>query len=184
MPLPQRWVEHLFAKLSVRYGVAFLRQYGDADPALVRADWAEVLDGTSGTSLSYALRYLPSTPPHALQFRDMCRRAPAPEAPRIAHEATPADHARVLAIVGQLTRPAASAHLSPAQQCAAHILRIAADRGGKLSPPQRQQLQAMAAMLTPGQRDEAERIAPGIFGAPPEPVIEDRSCERVTPEVA
>lgn len=41
MPLPHRWVEHLFARLAVRYGGAFLRQYGDADPALVQADWAD-----------------------------------------------------------------------------------------------------------------------------------------------
>ncbi|MCZ2249264.1 MAG: hypothetical protein LC111_10950 [Bacteroidia bacterium] len=161
MPLPQRWVEHLFAKLSVRYGVAFLRQYGDADPALVRADWAEVLDGTSGTSLSYALRYLPVSPPNAIAFRDLCRRAPAPEAPRITHDVPPPDPARVQAIVGELGKPSASAHLSPAQQCAANILRIAADRGGRLSRPQREQLMAMLPMLTPQQRAEVARLMPG-----------------------
>ncbi len=161
MSLPQRWAEHLFAKLAVRYGAAFLRQYGDADPALVQADWAEVLDGTSGASLSYALRYLPVNPPNAIAFRDLCRRAPAPEAPRIAHDMPPPDPARVQAIVGELSKPVASAHLSPAQQCAANILRIAADRGGKLSRPQREQLVAMLPMLTPQQQTEVARLVPG-----------------------
>lgn len=76
MSLPASWVDHLFAKLSVRYGAAFLRQWPDTDPATIKADWADVLSGFDGASLAYALRYLPVTPPNALQFRDICRRAP------------------------------------------------------------------------------------------------------------
>lgn len=76
MSLPASWVDHLFAKLSVRYGAAFLRQWPDADAAIVKADWAEVLAGFDGKAIGYALRYLPLTPPNALQFRDICRRAP------------------------------------------------------------------------------------------------------------
>ena len=58
MPLPELWVDHLFAKLSVRWGAAFMRQWPDTDPALVKADWSEVLDGCGGDSIAYALRYL------------------------------------------------------------------------------------------------------------------------------
>lgn len=78
MPLPARWVDHLFAKLTVRYGSAFMRQWPGADIEFVKSDWADVLDGTSAESIAYALQYLPSErPPNAMQFRDLCRRAPA-----------------------------------------------------------------------------------------------------------
>lgn len=78
MPLPARWVDHLFAKLTVRYGSAFQRQWPDADIEFVKADWADVLDGTSAESIAYALQYLPTErAPNAMQFRDLCRRAPA-----------------------------------------------------------------------------------------------------------
>ncbi len=73
MPLPNGWVDTLFARLSLRYGVAFLRQYGDADPAAVKADWAAALDGLSGDAIKGGLERLPADkPPNALQFRRLC----------------------------------------------------------------------------------------------------------------
>ena len=48
MALPSSWVDHLFARLTVRYGAAFLRQWPDTDLAVVKADWADVLDGVRG----------------------------------------------------------------------------------------------------------------------------------------
>jgi hypothetical protein len=76
MSLPASWVDALFAKLTVRYGLAFMRQWPDADPDLIKADWAEVLDGVSGDAIAYALAYLPVTPVTALQFREICRKRP------------------------------------------------------------------------------------------------------------
>ncbi len=79
MPLPRSWVDALFAKLSVRYGEAFLRQYGDAAPELVKEDWADVLDGFQRCpeAIAYGLRHLPvDRPPNALQFRALCNNAP------------------------------------------------------------------------------------------------------------
>lgn len=109
MPLPAEWVDHLFAKLSIRYGAAFLRQYPDADPAIVKADWAEVLEGFDGAALSYGLRYLPSDRPvTAGQFRDICRRAPPPVVRRLPapeEPQAPADPARVAAAVASALRP-------------------------------------------------------------------------------
>ena len=62
MPAPASWIDHLFGRLSVRYGDAFRRQWPDADIDAVKADWANVLDGVAGDSIGYALRYLPETP--------------------------------------------------------------------------------------------------------------------------
>lgn len=83
MPLPRSWVDALFAKLSVRYGEAFLRQYGDADPEVIKADWADVLDGFQAwpDGIAYGLRHLPTDrPPNAAQFRAICNSAPREDA--------------------------------------------------------------------------------------------------------
>ena len=72
MPVPSAWVDALFARLSARYGVAFLRQYGDLDAAVVKADWANVLTGLSANAIRAGLENLPDKPPHAGQFRRLC----------------------------------------------------------------------------------------------------------------
>lgn len=85
MPLQSSWVDSLFARLSARYGVAFTRQYEGIDPAVIKADWAEVLDGVGGESIAYAIRNLPvDRPPNAMQFRELCRNAPRNEPTRLA----------------------------------------------------------------------------------------------------
>lgn len=145
MPLPAAWVEHLFAKLSVRYGSAFQRQWGDADPALVKADWAEVLHGASGASISYAIEYLPPTPPNAVQFRNLCRGAPLP-APVAITDKTPVDLEFAKAVKARLeaAKPPPSS-MTPAQQCAAGLRQRMAD-GMKLTEAQRSMLAACESM--------------------------------------
>jgi len=165
MPLPISWVDHLFAKLSVRYGAAFLRQWPDAEPALVKADWAEVLDGTAGSSMSYALRYLPNTPPNAMQFRALCRSAPRPDVPALPAPDAPADPERVRAIVAQLKAPSGSEGLAPAEKRARNILRIVSGNGGRVSFAQRHQLEAMAHLMQPETRALAARNVPTIQAA-------------------
>jgi len=157
MPLLASWVDHLFAKLSVRWGAAFMRQWPDTDPDLVKADWAEVLDGVTGASLSYALRYLPAAPCNAVQFRELCRRAPEAAAPALAAPEVKADPERVRSVLAGLARPAGA--VSAAQQCADNILRIVRGRGS-MSFAQRSQLVAMAHRLTAAQKAEASAYVP------------------------
>lgn len=155
MPMPASWVDHLFAKLGVRWGAAFLRQWPDTDPMLVKADWAEVLDGIRGESLSYALRYLPATPCNAVQFRDLCRKAPPANVPALPAPQASADPQRLQAIMAKLAKPEHGS-ATPAQVCAENILRVCRVRG-TMSPPQRDQLRAMSRLLTAAQREEASR---------------------------
>ena len=138
MPLPASWLDHLFGKLSVTYGAAFMRQYADADPELVKANWAQVLDGATGHSLSYALQYLPSTPPNALQFRDLCRMAPSPQVLAIeAPKAEPADTRRLQQTLEALKAfRESTVSENAAQQCIRQIERIVQTRGGKISTAQ------------------------------------------------
>lgn len=138
MSLPASWVDHLFAKLSVRYGAAFLRQWPDADPVTVKADWAEVLSGFDGASIAYALRYLPVTPPNALQFRDICRRAPDTTPALPAPELRPQPE-RVKAILADVLK--APQDQTPAERVASGLrARMAA--GETLNAAQRAMLEA------------------------------------------
>lgn len=134
MPLPQSWADALIARLAVRYGAAFMRQYGDADAATVKADWAEVLGGVRGDAIAYALQYLPADrPPTALQFRDLCLRAPAPAAPRLPGPQPDAPPARIRQLAAG-TRPSGA---NPAQQCLDNIARAVVAGGVGVSPAQR-----------------------------------------------
>lgn len=149
MSLPDAWVEALFSRLAVRYGDAFARQYAGIDPALVREDWARVLDGTSGHAIEYALKNLPSDwPPNALKFRDLCRQAPAKPVPadqRIAYTPEKRDPQRVAAMVAEVARKAEEDRrkgMTPAERAYVAILSVSND-GKAMSPAQKAQVQAM-----------------------------------------
>ena len=76
--LPASWVESLFARLTIRYGAAFMRQYADLNIDAVKADWSDVLGGfaTQPQALAAGLGRLPADRPiNAMQFRDLCREA-------------------------------------------------------------------------------------------------------------
>lgn len=79
MSLPASWVDRLFEKLTVRYGRGFMSQYEGLEPSSVKEDWADVLAGFADKPkcLAYGLENLPvDRAPTALQFREICRKAP------------------------------------------------------------------------------------------------------------
>lgn len=131
-------IEFLFAKLAVRYGRVFMHQYQDADLDFVKADWAEVLDGVSQSSIAYAFGYLPfEKPPTAMQFREICRKAPPKESELLPPPVVPADSAKVREIVGRLAKPniAPIEGFSLASECMRNIERVT--NGGNMSSAQR-----------------------------------------------
>lgn len=82
--LPSDWTDHLFARLSVRYGAQWLRLWEGLDIKDVKADWSRTLSGFTGTDIAHALEHLPpDRPPTAGQFRELCRRAPGPTLARL-----------------------------------------------------------------------------------------------------
>lgn len=103
MSLPLPWVDRIFEKLTLVYGQAFLARWRDLDLDAVKHDWAHELAGFEAhpKAIAHALQTLPSDhPPTVLQFRELARRAPLPELPRL--ESPPADAERVAAELAKL----------------------------------------------------------------------------------
>lgn len=106
MSFPLSWVDSLFNKFAVLYGNKFSSQYAGADMDEVRREWVRQLDGFERhkEALVYAVQHLPADwPPTVLEFKELLRRAPAPEAPAL--PAPKADPARVAEALSQMARP-------------------------------------------------------------------------------
>lgn len=80
-PLPTAWIERLFDRLTAIAGSAMATVYAGADPALVKAEWAEALAGFTaaevqrGIAATRTRRYPPNLP----EFLHLCRPALDPE---------------------------------------------------------------------------------------------------------
>lgn len=176
MSLPAAWVDHLFAKLGARYGVAFTRQYADVDPAMVKADWAEVLSGLSGDGIAYGLQHIPADrPPNAAQFRALCVARPAADVPRLPSPKASPD--RVRAALRSLKQVGSDrAGLSPAAFCIHTIHSSPNAQKHGLSMAQRDMIASCARILS--DPDKARLTALGYAGFE----LQDERREFVAPE--
>ena len=144
MPLPSAWIDALFARLVLRYGSAFMRQYAELDVSSVMADWGDVLDGISGPAIKHALAHLPADrPPNAMQFRAACLAAPGTgELAALAYTAPPQTEQQ--RDVLRVTAGALAAQpLSPGRYCMERLQTFEDRTGRRLNPAQRFQLDAL-----------------------------------------
>lgn len=83
--LPLAWVERIFSRLDNIYGNDFTGKFSrvvDGQeiglPSAMQV-WAEELGTFSDwpEAIAHALKHLPERPPNAIQFRELCRHAPA-----------------------------------------------------------------------------------------------------------
>ena len=83
MSLPLPVLERLFARLNATYGRDFMSRYEGQDSGAVKTSWGHELDGYSNNlrPIAWALENLPDRAPNVLEFRAICRRAPAAEVP-------------------------------------------------------------------------------------------------------
>lgn len=102
MSLPLPWVDRVFEKLTLVYGQAFLARWRDIDLNAVKSDWCHELAGMekSPGRIAFALANLPDRPPSVIEFRALCRSAPAPDVPKLPEP--PADPDRVAHEVAKL----------------------------------------------------------------------------------
>ena len=80
MSLPAAWIDRIFEKLALIYGREFTNRWEGLPIADVKADWAHELAGFANwpEAIKYGLENMPpDRAPTVLQFRDMCRKAPA-----------------------------------------------------------------------------------------------------------
>jgi len=102
MGLPLKAIDRLFERLAATYGAAWDRSLGTAPISDVKAAWAHELAGFDDKLglLAWALENLPERCPNVVEFRNLARRAPAPELPRLPEPK--ADPERVAAELAKL----------------------------------------------------------------------------------
>lgn len=83
--LPESWVAKIFSELSGLYGAQFRSKFSqiengvDVGIKMAMVAWSKELGGfvDHPDAIAYALNHLPTEhAPNALEFRDICRRAP------------------------------------------------------------------------------------------------------------
>jgi hypothetical protein len=86
-------IDRLFGRLISTYGSDFKGRYQGVDENAVKSAWAHELSGFQNnlTQIGWALENLPERAPNVIEFRNLCRRAPETEKPRL--EAPKADPA-------------------------------------------------------------------------------------------
>lgn len=85
MSLSTMAVDRLFSRLTATYGRDFIARYAGVPESDLKAAWAHELSGFEGQlgALAWALENLPERAPNVIEFRNLARRAPAPEVPRL-----------------------------------------------------------------------------------------------------
>lgn len=105
MSLPSKAIDRLFERLSLTYGRQFSELYAAVDPGAVKALWGHELEvfANSLHRIAWALENLPPRCPNVIEFKALCRQAPAPEAPRLPEpKADPERVKRELAKLGEV----------------------------------------------------------------------------------
>lgn len=83
MSLPTKAIDRLFERLAASYGAQWTRQWQDVPMSDVKTLWTHELDvfAASLHRVAWALENLPPKCPNVIEFKNLCRQAPAPEVP-------------------------------------------------------------------------------------------------------
>ena len=134
MSLSTEAVDRLFSRMAATYGASWDRSLGSAPLSDVKTVWAHELAGFADhlKDIAWALENLPERCPNVIEFRSLCRRSPAPEAPRIeAPKANPdLIRAELAKLQPMMQRSAPQAH----DKDWAHALVNRANAGEKVRP--------------------------------------------------
>jgi hypothetical protein len=135
MSLPIKAIDRLFERLGATYGSAWTRQWADIPISDAKSAWAHELAGFDGQleSLAWALENLPEKCPNLIEFRNLSRRAPAPEMPKLPEpKADPERLRKELARLGEIKLKTLSTKLDHKEWARRIIARH--DAGEKLNP--------------------------------------------------
>jgi hypothetical protein len=129
-PLPDNWIDALFARLTGLYGNRFTNMWANIDANLVRKTWASELGGLKPAAIKYALDHLPDEfPPSALQFKKVCLMRPD-DSPVITYDAPASPEVRNAVVAGM------AQHVAGDMKAWARRLKARHEDGDKLNPNQ------------------------------------------------
>jgi hypothetical protein len=85
MSLTTQAIDRLFTRLGATYGAQWDKSLGNAPVNEVKTLWAHELApfATSLHRVAWALENLPPRCPNVIEFKQLCRQAPAPETPAL-----------------------------------------------------------------------------------------------------
>ena len=80
MSLPSNVVDRLFDRMVGTYGRDWTSKWEGVNPAAVKTVWAHELSvfGSNLNAIAWALENLPGKCPNVIEFKQLCRQAPAP----------------------------------------------------------------------------------------------------------
>jgi hypothetical protein len=105
MSLPLKAIDRLFERLALTYGNDWANRWNGLDEMAVKSQWAHELSAFDGRleALAWALENLPPRAPNVIEFKQLCRTAPAPQVPKLPEpKADPERLKAELAKLGQL----------------------------------------------------------------------------------
>jgi hypothetical protein len=105
MSLSNQAIDRLFTRLGATYGAQWDKSLGTAPLGDVKTLWAHELSGYAGSlhRIAWALENLPARCPNVIEFKQLCRQAPAPETPALLEpKADPERLKRELAKLGDM----------------------------------------------------------------------------------
>lgn len=76
-----RAIDRLFQRLGATYGASWDRSLGDTPISDIKTVWAHELEPFKNSlhRIAWALENLPERCPNVIEFKGLCRKAPAPE---------------------------------------------------------------------------------------------------------
>ena len=85
MSLTTQAIDRLFTRLGATYGAQWDKSLGNAPVNEVKTLWAHELApfATSLHRVAWALENLPARCPNVIEFKQLCRQAPAPDVPAL-----------------------------------------------------------------------------------------------------
>jgi hypothetical protein len=111
MSMPLQAVDRLFSRLTMTYGPSFTRTFDGLDLNEVKSLWSHELSFYNThekmSDIAWALENLPERAPNVIEFKNLCRKAPKREAPKLPEPK--ANPERLKAELAKLMAPAKEA---------------------------------------------------------------------------
>lgn len=130
-------IDRLFERLAATYGSQWSKQWQDVPMQDVKTAWAHELASfaSSLSRVAWALENLPPRCPNVIEFKMLCRQAPAPDVPLLPEpKADPARVAAELSKLADVKKAAKSAGHGVDNKAWAKRLMARHDQGDRLNP--------------------------------------------------